>query len=126
LYPTPGLLIYLKSSLRAPNRAPRNWGRGESRSYNYKTYHAAFPHESTANQFFDQDQWEAYYQLGRLMAGDLLGIEITADEPKAGGECKINSIDELLKKFANLDDDDALNDRLRSWDVKFQKKESHP
>jgi predicted acylesterase/phospholipase RssA len=123
LYEEPGLLIYLKASMLAPGRVQQT---RKDKSYDYKTYHPEFPHESTANQFFDEYQWEAYYQLGRFMAADLLQIPIKADEPTADGGCKINSIDELQKKFANLADDDALTDRLRSWDVKFQKKESHP
>ncbi|SEL85815.1 Choline dehydrogenase [Roseateles sp. YR242] len=31
----------------------------------YAQTHAAFPNQSTANQFFDDDQWEAYRMLGQ-------------------------------------------------------------
>ena len=110
---SPGLLIYLKASLLAPNRAPKNWGHQESRSYNYKTYHATFPHESTANQFFDEDQWEAYYQLGRRMAAVLLGVNIsdTDKEPTDCGIRKIKKIKELVEKFENLADKEALDEK---------------
>jgi hypothetical protein len=106
-----GLLIYLKASMRLPLQAPSSQKEKESKAYKYKTYHPDFPHESTANQFFDEYQWEAYYQLGRFMAADLLEIKITTDKPTDGGECKINSIDELLKKFEELADKEALDEK---------------
>jgi hypothetical protein len=49
----------------------------DSESFRYKTQHPAFPHESTADQFFDGAQWRAYYYLGRFMAGDLLREDVT-------------------------------------------------
>ena len=47
------------------------------------------------------------------MAANLLGIKITTDKPTDGGECKINSIDELMKKFENLADKEALDEEAR-------------
>jgi hypothetical protein len=48
---------------------------------NYHAQHASFPHESTADQFFDEAQWEAYRRLGEVIAdkvlpggGALLGV----------------------------------------------------
>ncbi len=41
--------------------------------YKYKIYHPVFPHEPTSDQFFDEVQWEAYYQLGQHLAIDMLG-----------------------------------------------------
>lgn len=40
--------------------------------YKYKIYHPTFPHEPTSDQFFDEVQWEAYYQLGQHLADDML------------------------------------------------------
>ncbi|MDZ4680620.1 MAG: hypothetical protein SH848_14110 [Saprospiraceae bacterium] len=40
--------------------------------YKYKIYHPTFPHEPTSDQFFDEVQWEAYYQLGQHLADDVL------------------------------------------------------
>jgi hypothetical protein len=71
-----GLLVYVKSSLRAPLR-PKTV---DSESFRYKTIHPTFPHESTADQFFDAAQWRAYYDLGRFMAGDLLREDVTDPE----------------------------------------------
>jgi hypothetical protein len=50
-----GRLLYIKSSI----------GRGHN-SYieTYKKRHPDFPHESTADQFFDEEQFEAYRALG--------------------------------------------------------------
>jgi hypothetical protein len=83
-----GQLIYVKASMTAPGSRIEKSGncksskkqsekinsraRSESISYFYKTYHAKFPHESTADQFFDTAQWEAYRYLGRNIAIELL------------------------------------------------------
>jgi hypothetical protein len=50
-----GHLLYIKSSVT-----------GDEMEYvkQYKATHAAFPHESTADQFFDEAQFEAYRSLG--------------------------------------------------------------
>ena len=69
-----GVLVYLKSCLKAP-QVNKEQLKLESRSYHYKTCHPDFPHESTVDQFFDEGQWEAYYCLGKCMAGDLLKID---------------------------------------------------
>ena len=38
---------------------------------NYYSAHDSFPQESTADQFFDEAQWESYRKLGELIAGAL-------------------------------------------------------
>lgn len=50
-----GLLLYIKSSFT-----------GDENVYikDYKARHPAFPHETTADQFFDEAQFEAYRALG--------------------------------------------------------------
>jgi|APTNR8051073442_1049403.scaffolds.fasta_scaffold01627_7 hypothetical protein len=95
-----GTFIYVKSSVTAPvgkpNIAPpkeekksgllqqltRLWQKKPQKEkdteslkyaiYKYKIYHPAFPHEPTSDQFFDEVQWEAYYQLGQHIAADVL------------------------------------------------------
>lgn len=99
-----GTLVYVKSSVTAPSRKPYmpppKPKEGTPRStltmvrdylasffypldqdknyiydtYKYKIYHPAFPHESTADQFFDPVQWESYYQLGQFIGADVLGV----------------------------------------------------
>lgn len=55
----PSWLIYLKNSLTGNEPAP---------VLNYKKSSPAFPHESTADQFFDDAQFESYRALGDHIA----------------------------------------------------------
>jgi hypothetical protein len=50
-----GILLYIKSSLT-----------GDESDYviNYKTRYMRFPHETTGDQFFSEEQFEAYRNLG--------------------------------------------------------------
>jgi hypothetical protein len=52
---------------------PRVVGEASIDIVNYKKDHAAFPQETTANQFFDEAQWESYrdlgYRIGHLVFG---------------------------------------------------------
>lgn len=93
-----GLLVYIKSSLKATKK----YKMIQSTSFQYKTYHPAFPHESTADQFFDEAQWKAYYNLGRFMAGDLLGIDVTDEERAEFSRCGVKTIDELYAVFDKI------------------------
>ncbi|MDF0645461.1 MAG: patatin-like phospholipase family protein [Nitrospira sp.] len=52
---TSGLLLYLKPSLT---------GQEPTDILDYAASHPAFPHESTADQFFDESQFESYRKLG--------------------------------------------------------------
>lgn len=72
-----GVFVYVKSSVLAPAGKP--WLSEEEDplkygTYKYKIYHPEFPHEATSDQFFDEIQWEAYFQLGRYIGADVLGI----------------------------------------------------
>jgi hypothetical protein len=58
-----GRLIYMKSSLSEVN------GRQlPAHVLNYKAEHSEFPHQTTADQFFDDAQFEAYRALGEAIA----------------------------------------------------------
>ncbi len=89
-----GLLVYVKSSLRAP-QTPKTV---DSESFRYKTAHPAFPHETTADQFFDGAQWRAYYYLGRFMAGDLLSEDVT--DPARIGRRDLSALFTVLDALA--------------------------
>src|SRR5206468_3283551 len=66
-----GHLLYIKLS-RTGNEPPHvNY---------YQSQHAEFPHESTADQFFSEDQFEAYRALGHHVADDLFSSELLGDE----------------------------------------------
>lgn len=58
----PGYLIYVKSTIAAD--APVDIRQ-------YYDAHPAFPHEPTADQWFDEDQFEAYRHLGQIIAEKL-------------------------------------------------------
>ena len=55
-----GYLVYLKASLSGDEPVDVQ---------QYRDGHAAFPHESTADQFFAEDQFESYRKLGHHIAG---------------------------------------------------------
>jgi hypothetical protein len=66
-----GALIYLKASLT---------GREGTEILQYKASHPTFPHESTANQFYKEDQFESYRALGKEITLKALGP--VADIPR--------------------------------------------
>lgn len=68
-------LVYIKSSIKAPKGKIVTDDEMKYGAYKYKIYHPSFPHESTADQFFDPVQWEAYYMLGQYLGADVLGVK---------------------------------------------------
>ncbi len=100
-----GTLVYVKSSVTPPRKlfVPEYDVKGEKNTqfdtFKYKIYHPDFPHESTADQFFDPVQWESYFQLGQFIATDVL------DMPKMPGEYHRGDRDieigELIDLFDN-------------------------
>jgi hypothetical protein len=60
---TTGTLIYLKSTL-VPKLGFEHLGYGSMR--------AGFPQESTVDQFFDEEQFEAHRRLGHALAGQMI------------------------------------------------------
>jgi hypothetical protein len=93
-----GTFVYVKSSVRAPEGKPDLDKRDTLKygTYKYKIYHPDFPHEPTSDQFFDEIQWEAYFQLGRFIGAEVLGVSdleaAVADKP---------SVENLLNWFDN-------------------------
>lgn len=69
----PGWLIYLKNSLSGDEPAP---------VLNYKRSCVDFPHESTADQFFDDAQFESYRALGVHIAEHAFGSWISDPDVK--------------------------------------------
>lgn len=63
---TEGVLLYIKASLT---------GGEDPDILNYATNHKAFPHDTTADQCFDEDQFESYRRLGKHI-GEALFKEI--------------------------------------------------
>jgi hypothetical protein len=61
-----GIIVYFKSSLS-----------GDEKDYvlDYKKRYPAFPHETTADQFFTEEQFEAYRALGFHMVDGFFGTD---------------------------------------------------
>jgi hypothetical protein len=69
-----GQVLYIK---------PTFYGKLETRDvYNYATTHNTFPHETTADQFFSESQFESYRALGELTIGQISSF-IAASNPTA-------------------------------------------
>ncbi|HJT19284.1 MAG TPA: patatin-like phospholipase family protein [Nitrospira sp.] len=73
---SPGLLIYIKPSLTGNEPADVT---------EYANCHAEFPHEPTADQFFDESQFESYRALGAHIAYTLFSRPL----PNAGGDAEL-------------------------------------
>ena len=64
-----GVLLYLKPALTGGENAD---------IVNYSRLHPAFPHESTADQWFDESQFDSYRSLGRHIAAQALGPAVAS------------------------------------------------
>jgi hypothetical protein len=60
-----GTLIYFKASMTGSEDTP---------ILQYQASHETFPHESTGNQFYKEDQFESYRSLGREIVTDALDL----------------------------------------------------
>lgn len=67
-----GVLVYIKASMTEAVRDASLW--------QYRATHRAFPHESTGDQFYGEDQFESYRRLGRHLAGNAFGAGLDANE----------------------------------------------
>jgi len=102
-----GHLIYFKASVSGD----------ESVSVaQYRASHPTFPHETTANQFFTEDQFESYRKLGQHIVRHSLRGNLPGDHPVAIAEkladvlTPANSSDTFLKQSAALN---AIWERFR-------------
>ena len=71
-----GVLFYIKASVT--DDVPAHVA-------NYATEHDAFPHESTLDQFFDDNQFESYRALGAYIGGQAAEI---LPLPKIAGKAR--------------------------------------
>jgi hypothetical protein len=67
-----GYLIYLKASMT---------GDEDVSIAQYRSSHPAFPHQSTANQFYSEDQFESYRMLGLHMVRKSFQGNLPGDDP---------------------------------------------
>jgi hypothetical protein len=68
----PSLLLYFKASITGNETAD---------VLNYYATHPEFPHESTGDQFFNEEQWESYRKLGEHMGSTLFANPADPAEP---------------------------------------------
>ncbi len=69
-----GWLLYIKLSIT---------GNEPDYIHDYRREHPDFPHQTTNDQVFEEDQFEAYRALGEHVSGDLFADEIVANCPLA-------------------------------------------
>jgi len=72
-----GILIYIKPGIYKSDFFPRD-------VYNYAQLSAAFPHESTSDQFFSESQFESYRMLGRHVINEITGAYAELAAPAYG------------------------------------------
>lgn len=65
-----GWLIYIKAAMN---------GQEDTAVMQYKATHANFPHETTGDQFYGEDQFESYRSLGRDITDKLFGKVINKE-----------------------------------------------
>ena len=96
-----GTLVYVKSSVVAPETKLliENKNSLDYKTYKYKVYHPAFPHEPTSDQFFDDIQWESYYRLGQFIGGEVLGTSKLKGYLEGKIKAPQFNIDDLISHF---------------------------
>jgi Patatin-like phospholipase len=72
-----GRLIYLKASMT---------GDEDVNIAQFRSSHPAFPHESTSNQFYSEDQFESYRKLGLHIVRSSFKGNLPGDDPHMIGE----------------------------------------
>jgi hypothetical protein len=79
-----GTILYIKASRRRGLPAD---------VMNYASEHPSFPHESTADQFFSESQFESYRRLGHFLAGEIIGVS------RVPGAASVD-VDQLFRELA--------------------------
>jgi hypothetical protein len=110
-----GTLLYIKPSLLGTEHAD---------ILNYRKINKGFPHQSTADQWFDEDQFETYRTLGYNIGKIVLAKPVAAAAPRAQSPSQqgMNDLLDIPSLCTNLeaewggalraDDDAALARRL--------------
>jgi patatin-like phospholipase len=122
-----GTILYIKASRRAG--AP-------SDVLHYASQNTAFPHESTADQFFSESQFESYRRLGHFLGGVILGASRTPTAEKIDTDRLFRNLSErwyrpstsIASNFGRLSEEvDELFERLRtSKELGFLSRQFYP
>jgi len=88
----PGYLIIIKTLLT--KGLPMN-------IYHYKTVNEAFPNQTTADQFFDENQFEAYRELGYQLTKQLAEyVYASATKTAFEGRLSVGELMDWLNQLA--------------------------
>jgi hypothetical protein len=122
-----GTILYIKASRRAGL---------PSDVLHYATEHLQFPHESTADQFFSESQFESYRRLGHFLAGEILGVSRAFSANAVDVDRLFRDLSErwyqpstaIAANFGRLADEvDELFERLRtSKELAFLSRQFYP
>jgi hypothetical protein len=121
-----GTILYIKASRRVGL---------PSDVMHYATEHTAFPHESTADQFFSESQFESYRRLGHFLAGEILGASRAIAPNTVDVDRLFRELSErwyrpskaIATNFGRLAEQvDELFERLRSKDLAFLSRQFYP
>jgi len=90
-----GTLVYLKAGLYSETYFPKD-------VYNYATQSADFPHETTADQFFSESQFESYRALGRHVINEICGnYDEKSESPRAPFAVQFGTISAFAKAIGD-------------------------
>jgi hypothetical protein len=104
-----GTLVYVKPALYSENYFPKD-------VYNYALSSADFPHETTADQFFSESQFESYRALGRHVVNEICG---NYDEKAKNPEPPMATLFNTVAEFAAAVESKAQRDE--TFDIKIDK-----
>ena len=86
-----GVLLYLKPALSGGENAD---------IFNYSRLHPSFPHETTADQWFDESQFDSYRSLGRHIATRALGPAVAAASDDSRGDASVDE-KQFIRRLAD-------------------------
>ena len=105
-----GHVIYLKASISGDEDAQ------------YRSAHPSFPHETTANQFFSEDQFKSYRKLGQHIIRESFRGWGPGDHPAAEALIGLELIQLMENVFLDLRLDDFWSHPdNRGWAILFMR-----
>jgi len=101
-----GWLVYIKPGLYEGDYFPKD-------VYNYATESLDFPHESTADQFFSESQFESYRALGRHAFNEICGNYKKGADTYAATYPTVAAFKEaVMKNASKLPPENLIADRI--------------
>ena len=106
-----GLLLYIK---------PAIYGDEPGDVLEYRKNNPAFPHQSTADQFFDEPQFESYRALGSYVMQQMCGLD-----PKEKFDLE-EAVSNAVEKLLDCRDGAPADPQLKDWWEKWRQPTSNP